>query len=140
MLSGKNIGYITLLAIAGVVIYYFFFRNKPTTVNKIVAPANAPTDSKVKTEVTNNSENSNNYVGPQDCSENCNLPYNNRILFCYDKRNGSGECLQKAEKYRQECLGKCTESLPPHKNLDQQVATPIQENNYFTNLFNQGYV
>ena len=139
MLSGKNICYITLLAIAGVLIYYFFFRNTDKKSQKTSLAGN-PTAEKIKEEIKIEEDKSSKYVGPQDCAENCNLPYNNRVLFCYDKQNGSDECLKKAEKYRQECLGKCDESLPPHIDLSQEVATPIQENNYFSNLFKQGYV
>ncbi len=151
MLSGKNIGYIALLAIAGVLIYYFFFKKEVVgKTSKIASGNNGSTGSenksdnqsaldKIKDAKTILKQNSN-YVGPQDCSENCNLPYNNRVLFCYDKRNGSIECLEQAKRLKEECLGKCSDSLPRYLDINQEVSTPIQENNYFSNLFKQGYV
>jgi hypothetical protein len=150
MLSGKNIGYIALLAIAGVLIYYFFFKKE--VVGKTLRTSTGNTGSENK---SNNQDllyelkkkkdaekfkNVSNYVGPQDCSENCNLPYNNRVLYCYNKRNGSTDCLEQAKRLKEECLGKCSEALPRYLDINQEVSTPIQENNYFSNLFKQGYV
>lgn len=151
MLSGKNIGYIALLAIAGVLIYYFFFK-KEVVGNKRNVNTSGNTGSENKSanqdlleEIKKKKDaekfkNVSSYVGPQDCSENCNLPYNNRVLFCYDKRNGSTECLEQAKRLKEECLGKCSNSLPRYLDINQEVSTPIQENNYFSNLFKQGYV
>lgn len=149
MLSGKNIGYIALLAIAGVLIYYFFFKKEVVgktskKANNGVSGSENKSDNqsaldKIKDAKTILKQNSN-YVGPQDCSENCNLPYNNRVLYCYNKRNGSIDCLEKAKRLKEECLGKCSESLPRYLDINQEVSTPIQENNYFSNLFKQGYV
>ena len=156
MLSGKNIAYITLLAIAGVLIYYFFFKKKVGE-SKSVLPEEPKSGKHVdgavgqvvsirvteaQTENTPVPVSEQAYVGPQDCAENCNLPYHNRLLFCYNRMNGSNDCFDKADKLKQECLGKCSDSLPRYKNLEE-VATPLQEDNYnklFNNLFNQGYV
>lgn len=143
MLSGKNIGYIALLAIAGVLIYYFFFKKEEIvkeTISNENKSANQDLLDKLKSDKTILKQQNSSYVGPQDCSENCNLPYNNRVLFCYDKRNGSNECLEHAKRLKQDCLGKCSNSLPPYLDINQEVSTPIQENNYFSNLFKQGYV
>ena len=150
MLSGKNIGYIALLAIAGVLIYYFFFKKEVVENKRNANTGNTGSENKSanqdlldeikKKKDAEKFKNVSNYIGPQDCSENCNLPYNNRVLFCYDKRNGSTDCLEQAKRLREECLGKCSDSIPPDIDLSQEVSTPIQENNYFSNLFKQGYV
>jgi hypothetical protein len=156
MISGKNIGYIALLAIAGVLIYYYFFRKKKADSGKEGAnTANTGTKTtgrhvdrdltagmivSLKPE-TKPSEQS--YVGPQDCAENCNLPYHNRLLYCYERMDGRADCLEKAERFKQECLAKCSDTIPRYKNLEE-VATPLQEENYdnklFESLFKQGYV
>jgi len=178
MLSGKHIGYIALLAIAGVLIYYFFFRKKAaaTTISSkktssqpgsqssgSVQPnlssrqSSQPSQQQPTGTVDNNmmsaSPNSflpppvarpsggeRSYVGPQDCAENCDLPYENYVLFCYDKQDGSQACLDKAEALKRECLMKCSQSLPQEKDLSEIITTPLHEDNYFSNLFRQGYV
>lgn len=149
MISRKNITYITLLAIAGVLIYYFFFRKKSGAAEKTVSGGNTggnipkgfiPSPSPEISEVSISSD----YVGPQDCAENCDLPHGNLVLSCYNKISVPGleldACLNDAERNRQECLGKCSQTIPRYINLDQNIETPLQEENYFSNLFRQGYV
>ena len=155
MLDNKNIGYIALLAIAGVLIYYFFFNKKeepvgvhgfkkPSDKAKLVSDNPSPNqdllDEIKKNKNAEKFQNVSSYVGPQDCAENCDTPYSRMVVYCNEKQNGSNECLKKASKMKQECLGKCDKSLPPYIDLTQEVATPLQENNYFSNLFKQGYV
>jgi len=131
MLTKKHWILIGIL-IAVVVIYYCFFRK---TTDKKVGNTNPIVPSQP---VVSGSDQS--YVGPQDCAENCNIPHDRQIVNCYDKHDGSTECLNHAERMRQECLGKCDQSIPPNRDLSEVIATPLQEDNYFSNLFRQGYV
>ena len=146
MLLGKNIKYIALLAIAGVLIYYFFFRKKSATISVEKPVSNSGSVPEIKPVETSESETpvSSDYVGPQDCAENCDTPHGNLVLSCYNKIGMPGleldACLNNAEIKRQECLGKCSQTIPRYINLDQNIATPLQEENYFSNLFRQGYV
>jgi hypothetical protein len=160
-LEKKHIKYITLLLIiiiGGVLIYLYYLKNKKKAVVKptrsvdknnnyglIVTTNNNPVPTVVSDEVSNETKvSSSDYVGPQDCAENCNRPYNNYILSCYKKHTMPGiqldGCLQSAEKNKQDCLGKCSEAIPRYKDLTQDISTPLQEENYFSNLFKQGYV
>jgi hypothetical protein len=99
----KQLIIFTILAlIAGIVIYYLFFKKK-----------------KVKEQ---------SYVGPQDCAENCNLPYDNHILLCH-KQFGIGNelssCIANAERMKQDCLGKCDKSLPVTLDLSEVINLPL---------------
>ena len=163
-LTGKNIKYIIIGAIVLVVIYYFFFKKKDDAskvgaIKKAGEPANLPlkqeersvkpaeeediqalgtdptVDPEAKIELG--------YVGPQDCAENCNFPYNNRVVRCYDG-NRIEECLNQANLMKQACLMKCDKSLPRYKNIETKVNTPLQEDNYANTLqsiiSSKGYV
>jgi hypothetical protein len=163
-LTGKNIKYIIIGAIVLVVIYYFFFKKKdgvskvgagkrpgaqvniplkqedkpvqPAEEEDIKALGTDPTvDPEAKIELG--------YVGPQDCAENCNFPYNSRVVKCYDG-NRIEECLAQANLMKQACLMKCDKSLPRYKNIEIKVNTPLQEDNYAKTLqsiiASKGYV
>ena len=113
VLTKKQKWCILFLAIAGILIYYFLYKRNKAGANKLAGSIVGQSSS---------------YVGPQDCAENCNLPYNNRIIFCYKNSDGmpSAElnaCLNKADKLKQDCLGKCDKSLPPDKDLTQIIST-----------------
>jgi len=112
VLTKKQKWCILFLAIAGILIYYFLYKRNKAGANKLAGSIAGQSS----------------YVGPQDCAENCNLPYNNRIIFCYKNSDGmpSAElnaCLNKADKLKQDCLGKCDKSLPPDKDLTQIIST-----------------
>ena len=123
--------------IAAIVIYYCFFRKKTTDKKVGDTGSIVPSQPIVSAPSTEQS-----YVGPQDCAENCDIPYDRQIVACYEKFDGSTQCLDHVEAMRQECLGKCDKSLPPNIDLSEIIETPLQEDNFsnFSNLFKQGYV
>jgi hypothetical protein len=162
VLTGKNIKYIIILAIAGVVIYYLFFKKKPIVDEKISADkkveGSAPTEPTKPTEDTKpigNEEEKHTdpvidpasdinletgYIGPQDCAENCDYPYDRRVVDCY-KKTDYQSCLDKAKITKQLCVSKCDQAMPRYMNVEQIVNTPLQESNYcLQNLLTKGYV
>jgi|LakMenE18May11ns_1017448.scaffolds.fasta_scaffold9926201_6 hypothetical protein len=159
-LTGKNIKYIIIGAIVLVVIYYFFFKKKEVDSTKksgeqvnlpliqqerSVKPAEEEDIQELGTDPTVDPEAKIElgYVGPQDCAENCNFPYNSRVVKCYDG-NRIEECLNQANLMKQACLMKCDKSLPIYKNIETKVNTPLQEDNYANTLqsiiASKGYV
>ena len=159
-LTGKNIKYIIIGAIVLVVIYYFFFKKKEVDSTKksgeqvnlpliqqerSVKPAEEEDIQELGTDPTVDPEAKIElgYVGPQDCAENCDFPYNSRVVKCYDG-NRIEECLNQANLMKQACLMKCDKSLPRYKNIETKVNTPLQEDNYANTLqsiiASKGYV
>lgn len=110
VLTKKQKWCILFLAIAGILIYYFLYKRNKAGANKLAGSIAGQSS----------------YVGPQDCAENCNLPYNNHVLLCYKIGSDLQNCLSNAERMKQDCLGKCDKSLPPYKDLTQIISTPLQ--------------
>ena len=162
VLTGKNIKYIIILAIAGVVIYYLFFKKNASSTQKAVtgkkvgetvelptkpAEATPPAEPVSSLEVDPAEEAKKEtletrYIGPQDCAENCGGHYDRRKVNCYKKLDYQS-CLDKAKVMKQMCVSKCDQTMQSYINTEQIVNTPLQEDHYneiFRTVLTKGYV
>lgn len=137
------------ILVAGVLIYLLYFRKKPKKVFINVPQFfNPPKKDVAKDDVVTNENtqvqqaSETNYVGAQDCIENCNYIYDKATVECLNKYNGdkrSNSCLKNAEFTKTKCLGKCTNSYPMNQDFNADILDNFDAI-MSRNLFEQGYV